>query len=247
MPKLSICIPAYDMGGEGAVFLEQSFKHLQNQDFSDFEVIVSDQSNSDDVHNLCAATSSLNIRHLWFRDGAKQASANTNNAMRHASGEIIKVLFQDDLLMSHHALRKTAEVFDEGAAAWLVCGSGVTRDGKTLERPMVPSLHPQMHLGKNRISSPSVLSMRNTHRLDFDEALIWLMDVDIYKRLLLQHGPPHILADTMVWNRLHPGQVTESVTREIQIRELRYVRQKFKAHETFKDWLMYQRKILKLR
>lgn len=247
MTKISICIPAYDMGGQGAMFLEQSFQCLAKQDFSDFEVVVSDQSNSEDVYNLCATTTAITVRHVWFREGAKQASANTNNAMHHATGEIIKVLFQDDLVVARDALRQTAAAFDQGDAAWLICGSGVTRDGQTLERPMVPRLHPQLHLGKNTVSSPSVLSMRAAQKLEFDEALIWLMDVDIYKRLLLQHGAPHILSDTMVWNRLHQGQISESLSGETRAHELKYVRQKFKAHETFGDWLMYYKQILKIR
>jgi glycosyltransferase involved in cell wall biosynthesis len=247
MPKISICIPAYDMGGKGAMFLEQSFLRLGAQDFDDFEVVVSDQSQSSDVYDLCVSTTEITVRHVWFRDGPKQASANTNNAMRHATGEIIKVLFQDDLLMARDALRQTAEAFDHSDAAWLICGSGVTRDGQTVERPMVPRLHPQLHLGKNTVSSPSVLAMRAAQKLEFDEDLIWLMDVDLYKRLLLAYGAPHILPDTLVWNRLHSGQVSESVSGETRARELKYVRGKFSAHETFGDWLMYHKQVLKIR
>ena len=49
IPKLSVCIPAYDMNGLGATYLEESFHTLENQKLTDFEVIVSDQSDNNDV------------------------------------------------------------------------------------------------------------------------------------------------------------------------------------------------------
>ena len=98
-PAISICIPAYDMGGKGAAFLAASFDRLVGQGFTDFEVIVSDQSDTDGVTQVCARYGDrLNIRRVDFTDGPRQSSANANNAMRHASGRILKILFQDDFL-----------------------------------------------------------------------------------------------------------------------------------------------------
>lgn len=247
-PFLSICIPAYDMGGYGAQFLEQSLTKLTHQSFQNFEVVVSDQSIENGVEQTCNAFSKLlNINHFFFSDGLRQASANTNNAVRHAQGEVVKILFQDDILAREDALELTAKAF-VGDAAWMICGSAITYDGQNAIRPMVPRLHPQIRFGKNTVSSPSVLSVRREKALEFDEKLIWLMDVEMYHRLNKTYGSPRIAPEAMVLNRLHQGQVSNtSVTAELRCNELSYVRQKHKVGETLSDRVAYYKQILKAR
>ena len=84
---------------KGRHFLRPPLSRLVEQGFTDFEVIVSDQSDTDGVAQVCARYGDrLNIRRVDFTDGPRQSSANANNAMRHASGRILKILFQDDFL-----------------------------------------------------------------------------------------------------------------------------------------------------
>ncbi|MEO1139277.1 MAG: glycosyltransferase [Pseudomonadota bacterium] len=246
-PRISICIPAYDMGGQGADFLAASFARMGQQSLHDFDVVVSDQSDTTDVAQVCTDYSDrLRITRVDYAHGPRQASANTNNAMRHAGGEILKILFQDDLLAGPDALTKTARAF-EGTAAWALCGSAVTYDGQTAERAMVPRMHPQIRFGKNTVSSPSVLAMRRDAMLEFDENLIWLMDVEMYHRLHITHGPPEIVPDVLVWNRLHDGQVSAGVSPDLRKRELSYVRDRTREDETWGDWWEYRRQRLKAR
>ena len=130
----------------------------------------------------------------------------------------------------------------------MVCGSAVTYDGQNSINPMVPQMHPQIHFGKNTVSSPSVLSMRRKKALEFDENLIWLMDVEIYHRLNKTCGSPTIVPETLVLNRLHEGQVSNTgVTAELRRKELSYVRKKHKLDETLKDRVAFYKQILKAR
>ncbi|APG47076.1 glycosyltransferase family 2 protein [Phaeobacter porticola] len=245
MPAITICIPAYAMGGEGASYLADSFDHLCAQSFGDFDVVVSDQSDDQAVAEVCAAYGNrLTVTHLWNRDGARQASANVNNAMHHAKGEIIKILFQDDLIIDPNGLQRIHDEMGQGAY-WSLCGSGTTRDGVAVDRPMVPHLTNRLHFGKNTVSSPSVLAMRREALVLFDEALIWLMDVDIYKRLWDAHGAPIVVADTIIANRLHDGQVSASVSRSLRQTELRYMARKFAKTTSLCGWMEYLRQRLK--
>jgi len=247
-PYISLCIPAYGMGGQGAEFLLESFEHLLQQSFEDFEIIVSDQSDDDGVATICKAyIDRLDITRLDNRMGKRQASGNTNNAMRHARGQVLKLLFQDDYLFERDALAQHADAFSRMNAKWVLCGSGVTRDGKTLENPMVPQLNPHLYLGKNTVSSPSVLSIRAGLGLEFDEQLIWLMDGEFYKRCHDQLGAPHILEDPLVANRLHDGQVSAGVSPQLRRSELAYVRQKHRADETLGNRIHYYKQVLKAR
>lgn len=227
----------------GATYLEKSFGVLAKQTLDGFEVIVSDQSLNDDIKELCEVWQGrLNLRHYWNRDGERQASANTNHALKMARGAVHKVLFQDDFILSETALQEIFEAFDGLEAMWLLTGSGNTRDGQTIERPMVPHLTPKLHFGKNTVSSPSVLAIRASCEHQFDENLIWLMDVEFYARLWKNYGNPIILPETLVANRLHADQVSKSIDRAIQKRELDYVRKKFTSSTQMSGYLEYAKR-----
>jgi len=235
------------MGAYGSKFLDESLARLAQQDFSDFEVVVSDQSDSGGVAQICAKYDSrLTMRRVDNRIGKRQASANTNNAMKVANGSVLKILFQDDFLAQDNALSIIAEQFENGAE-WVLCGSAVTLDGETVTRPMVPRLNPNMYLGRNTVSSPSVLALKAGRGMLFDENLIWLMDVDFYKRCIETLGAPSICPETLIVNRLHDGQVSAKVQPETRLRELRYVRAKYRSTEAFGNALYYYKQVLKAR
>ncbi|MEM8538365.1 MAG: glycosyltransferase [Pseudomonadota bacterium] len=236
-PYLSVCIPCYAMGGLGAQFLRQSLDVLAAQSFDSFEVIVTDQSDDTDIRDLCAEYRSLNLRHLPTGHLKRQASANTNAAFDAAKGEVVKVLFQDDFLNGTDALDQTARAFE--GADWCLTGSLHTLDGTQLIRPMIPRYHNRIHFGENTVSSPSVLAVRREGAPRFDENLVWLMDVDLYKRCADQWGEPAILPEPLVVNRMHAGQVSAGVGRGLHRRELRYVQEKYANDMTWRDWVYY--------
>lgn len=232
---VSICIPAYEMGGAGAHYLAASLKVVAAQRSCRFEVIVSDQSNDDEVRNVCLQ-SNCNVRWIDARHVKHNAAANVNNAILHARGRLIKILFQDDYLLGPDSLSRLSAMFQETAVSWCVTGSAHTRDGATLERFFVPSWHERIHFGRNTVSSPSVLAFRNYSDVRFDEKLIWLMDVDFYKQCSLKWGPPRILPDAMVVNRLHSGQVSSGISRALKRHELDYILQKYRHTMNWVDW-----------
>lgn len=48
MPKLSVIVPTFNR----QVLLEKAIKSIQNQDFKDLEIIVSDDNSSDDTKSV---------------------------------------------------------------------------------------------------------------------------------------------------------------------------------------------------
>lgn len=243
--RLSVCIPAYEMNGHGADYLRFSFQKLVDQDFSCFEIIVSDQSKDQAVFNLCCEWSNrLNILHVWNTDQPRQASSNINHAIEIASGEVIKILFQDDFLCDNRALSRIYNAMMYGKETWALAGSGVTRGSDCVINTMVPKLFDGLQFGKNTVSSPSVVAFKRGCRERFDTNLVWLMDVEFYNRMWRAHGDPIILAEPLIANRLHNNQVSEQITRKIRISELKYVWEKSRATtsifgkmEFFRQWL----------
>jgi hypothetical protein len=229
--KLSIAIPAYEMSGRGADFLNFSCRKLSDQHYRNFEVVVSDHSRDRQVADVCSAWrgNGLDIIHIGYDAQRGNSSANLNNALRHCSGDWIKILFQDDFLYSSDSLRITAAALGGAHQEdWLVSACEHTRDGETMLRQFYPKYHDDIHLGDNTISSPSVLTIRNKDIIYFDEALVWLMDVDYYKRLFMRSGHPFILNDITVVNRLWQGQQTHMISDAIKERERRLARLKYR-------------------
>ena len=235
--KVSICIPTHEMNGLGKEFLENSLTCIKQQTYSDIEVIISDQSTNDDIKEVCEKRKDeLDINYFYF-DGKRGITANTNNAIKHATGDIIKILFLDDFLLVAEAIEKMVDSFkNQPDKMWLITACmHLNQEEKTLCRPMLPQYHDEIHKGNNTISSPSVLSIRNTPELiNFDERLEWLMDVEYYKRLHDKFGPPIVFSEhPCVAIRLHNTSVSSSMDSEegqkVKDEELKYVIEKIEG------------------
>jgi glycosyltransferase involved in cell wall biosynthesis len=223
---ISICIPTYEMKGMGVEYLEYSFNILYSQTYTNFEIIISDHSTSNEIKELCEQWGQvLNIQ--YFRNEYKRgiSSANINNAIKHANGDIIKILFQDDFLYDETSLEKQLECFK---GEWLVTAC-CHYNGNEIHKPFYPKYHDNIQYGENTISSPSVLMFKNQNIIEFDEELFWLMDVDYYKRMYNKFGLPDICNYIAVVNREHEYQISNTLaTQEIRQKELEYIIQKYK-------------------
>ena len=218
---ISIAIPAYESKGRAAEFAHFQFKKLLKQTYQDFEVVISDHSKDDVIKNICEEYKDrLNIVYLRNEEGHGLSSYNANNAIKHCKGAIIKFLWFDDFLWDDYSLQFTYESFDSNTN-WLVSACQHTKDdGKTFYRLFAPRYNDQIYLGNNTISGPSVLSIRNTEdKIYFDDRLIWLMDVDYYKRLYDKYGMPKVLNKITVVNRDHPHQLSHIMDPKIKENE----------------------------
>lgn len=222
---LSICIPAYEMGGHGDDFLRHSFDVLASQTFKDFDVIISDHSPTDLIKKVCDAyDKKLVIHYVKNTENMGSSSANINNAMQRATGRLIKILFQDDFLYSNDALQTIVDNFDLEKDTWLVTASEHTADGKVFMRPFYPYYNRNILLGQNTLSSPSAVTIKNDRPLLFDPQLKWLMDCDYYYRYYKRFGEPKIITQVTVVNRIGAHQVTNTLATEaLRKREYYYI------------------------
>lgn len=238
-PRISVCIPTYEMNGHGCNFLNQSLEVLESQTFKNFEVVVSDQSEDDEIKDLCHKKWNMNLRYYSTKQLKKNASANTNAAIDASRGKIVKILFQDDFLLGPDALMKISNTFDETCAKWVLTGSAHTFDGRALFKPFIPEYHNLIHYGKNTVSSPSVLAFLKEDAPKFNEALVWLMDVDFYKKCELAWGHPAVLPEPLVVNRIHGDQVSKKIESKIIREEISIVRSIYRGGESWRDWCHY--------
>ncbi len=229
MKFLSVCIPTYEMKGLGGDFLKQSFDVLTRQTFKDFEVVVSDHSQNDVIKDLCETyRNKLDIVYHRNTEHLGSSSANLNNTIRKAHGKLIKFLMQDDFLYKEDALEEIVKNFDMEKDHWLITACEHTTDGVHFFRPFYPIYHDNIHLGRNTISSPSVLAIKNENPLFFDENLLQRTDGDYYKRCHDRFGDPKVLNSINVVNRAGPHQVSNTmITEPLKKNEYRYMLKKY--------------------
>lgn len=206
------------MGEVGQEYLHRNLVSIISQSLKtateqlQVEIVVTDHSPSGDLRRVVDSLSipqGFEIHYILNESRRGSASANLNFAFSESSGEIIKILFQDDLFIDKTALAGIVTRFQENPLSmWLVSGCSHSLDGRTFFSTMVPRYHHQIHLGSNTISSPSVLSLRRSAWLDFDTQLRWLLDVDYYKAMYEAFGAPIIEEKALVANGIGSHQVT---------------------------------------
>jgi glycosyltransferase involved in cell wall biosynthesis len=226
--SVTICIPTYEMKGRGVEFLDAAIESIVNQTFQNWNVIVSDQSNDSSIKE-CVERWQLLIPGKFqyiFSEKRGSIAANLNNAIKHAKGDIVKFLLQDDFFYSPLSLEKELDTL--GNFVWSLSATiHLTEDGQYTWH-LVPAYTHDIYRGANTIGSPSLMMVWREHCLNFDEELVMLVDCDYYRMMYDAYGypstTPEITTVSRVWSGQHQRS-NDSIDRKE--REVEYTRQKF--------------------
>ena len=223
---ISICIPAYEMGGNGSKCLRQLLQTVEAQDYKNYEVIISDHSQNDSILEVANSFNNGKIKH-YYNDGFRgSSSGNVNYAISKATGNKIKVMFQDDFFVNRSALSIASSLLDEYSWGVSACIHYKT-DTKEFFRPHFPYWQDDIKKGNNTIGGPSVM-FYNKCDLKFDTNLLWYMDIDFYYRLYKIYGEPYIENKTLIGIREDNSRVSSTyITEELVNRENKIIRDKF--------------------
>jgi glycosyltransferase involved in cell wall biosynthesis len=225
---ISITIPAYEMNGVGKLFFENSLLYISKQTFKNFEVVVSDHSESDEILDICLKFSELDINYIKNKNNKGSSSANLNNAILNSKYNIIKFLMQDEYLYDENTLLDIKKAFDDEKINWVVTGCLYGSDPKNQIGKMLPVYNDNMVIGNNTIGSPSVVSIRKTNELEFfNEDLIWLMDCEYYRRLYDKWGDPMVIPDYKIFVNQHENQVTNIISSNLKQMETESIKNKY--------------------
>ncbi len=213
--KISVCIPAY----KNAAFLRRNLDALVSQTFTDFEVVLSDDSPDDSLATI-AREYGHRLKILYLKnEPAKGTPANWNYAMRHASGEFIKLIHDDDWFASDTALQEFYDCLANhpGVDFCFSAFNNVNISTGKVEPVFCSSFHRYL-LKKSRynlfkrnfIGPPSVVFQRNRGDLGYDEKLKWLVDFEGYIRFMKDSSNYRYLEKPLVNIGLSSEQVTKS-------------------------------------
>ena len=189
-PKVSIVVPIYRKMPNAEFFIERCLSSIREQSFQDYEIVMTE-------------------------DG--KMAENTNSGIKKATGELIKILYQDDMFAHKHALKDIVENFK---GHWMITG---------VDNNPHPHWTKDIETGNNKLGSPSALTIKNEDPLLFDENLGWLLDVDLYKRMYDKYGAPTILDDVNVIMGIGDHQASNIMGDEVKLKEANYLKQKHES------------------
>ena len=233
MSKISICCPIYTMKGKTAEkFLVEYFSHLMYQTFKGFDIVISDQSEGDNLKVICDTFSHvLDIKYFKNTSGKKNAANNVNNAVRHATGDIIKLLYMDDFFVDQDALLKIINAFERTGpdGNWLISGFTHSNEDRTqffdTRKPWYGNKYVN---GDNTTGNPSNYAVRRECAIEMDDDLLWIVDGEYFYRSYYYHGDPIMLDDVLVCFREHGSSAfRDPKFQELDAKERQYCIDKY--------------------
>ena len=188
-PAVSICIPAYRQ----TEFLRKTLESIQIQDFTDYELVISDDSPDSSVQDLLGEFV-FSGRLLYSKNPISLGSpANWNKAVDLSSGELIKIMHHDDWFSSPSSLGEYVNLIGQDPKIGFAF-SGVntqsprsnvfkhqfasTKDINALKLNRMPLML------RNCIGPPSSTIVRRECFKSYRENLQWLVDVYQYAEIL---------------------------------------------------------------
>jgi glycosyltransferase involved in cell wall biosynthesis len=241
---ISICIPAY----KRAEFLKRLLDSINNQSFRNFEVVLSDDSPDNSIELLCENYSKyFNIR--YFKNATQLGTPeNWNEAIRHANGEWLKLMHDDDWFTSEHSLSSFADAIANNPSATFLFSAyrNYYFEHSNYKNVSVSKWwliqmrkNPVVLFSKNIIGAPSVTILKRSMGVVYDKNLKWLVDIDYYIRVLSTAKPFYI--DKVILDiGIGKEQVTQDCFRQrpVEIPENFYLLEKV-GTEQLKNIIVY--------
>lgn len=183
MPKFSIIIPTY----EHAELLKRALQSVIMQDFEDWEVIICDDSKSDNVKAYAESMQDTRISYVKH-DKGETAAENWNFGLSKAQGEHIILMHHDEAIVSPNHLSLIAQKMKENEV--VISDVEVLYHGKKRHRltthltQRFVSQHPKLLFFQNTIGPTACLAFRRNQMQLFNPHLTWFVDVEWYYRML---------------------------------------------------------------
>jgi glycosyltransferase involved in cell wall biosynthesis len=216
-PKISVCIPVRN----GGVFLPLAINSVLTQSYQKFELVVVDNCSNDGTTEWLAERLPKDRNIRIFRNSTELGiAANFNACLALASGDYVKFLCADDLLLPG-CLSRLAERLDADPSVALITGArclideygdriGIARYAKAEAKVTGTTVIGRCIFGSNYVGEPSaVMFRRNAAQRGFNENLSLLMDLEMWFHLL-ERGDMINLASEVCAVRRHAGQMTHS-------------------------------------
>ncbi|PZF73209.1 glycosyltransferase family 2 protein [Taibaiella soli] len=218
MPLISICVPAY----KRPHYLKRLLDSITIQTFKNFEIILTDDSDTDIVIETIKPYNNLPIK--YFRNTpALGTPENWNAAISRAESEWIKIMHDDDWFSGPDSLQEFADAIQQhpGSSFFFSAYTNIFEDqNNRLEQIRLKPADEKslkdnlLYLFRmNYIGNPSCTLYRK-NELRYDKTFAWVVDFEFYIRYLTATGNKFTYIDKSLVNvGMNASQVTKSTFR----------------------------------
>jgi glycosyltransferase involved in cell wall biosynthesis len=216
---VSVCIPAY----ESVPKLSRAINSVLQQSDVKYEIIVSDDSSTLCVKEYVADLGEDCIKYHKNRVG-NSSTANWNNALSVAEGEILILLHHDDYFLTKTTLsRISCELIDKNMD--IVWSSFENEVGfyRFFSRKFYFNIivrFPSMLYIVNYLSTPSCMAFKSSVTERYDENLKWYVDVEFYARCLRRYNKSSFIQDSLIGIGRDGRRISDSIRTKDKLDEL---------------------------
>lgn len=248
MCKVSICVPAYNNAGE----VERLLQSIREQDFTDWELVLTDDSTNTEIEELLKRTqmewTELSDRLCYVHNDKPLGHIfNWNKALSLAKGDFIKIMFSDDWFTYSYSLGRMVKLLEDAPQVLLAfCATMQVGKDSYARHAGVPYLdrlkkdYRNLFLG-NEIGAPSAVIYRACGAR-FEEESNWASDMFLYFNILL-HNPHFVssqapLISIGIHEEQYTGTFQEKDLRKYRDLLLMYRLYDLQESEVCKAWML---------
>lgn len=188
-PSVSICIPTYLQ----IPFLRKTLESIHAQEFTDFELIISDDSSDNSVQELLKEFN-FSEKIIYSQNEKPLGSpANWNKAIDLSSGDLIKIMHHDDWFAESSSLGEFVSLIGNdpkigfafsGVNTKSPCSDAFTHQYASTKEVQALRGNRMPLMLRNCIGPPSSTIIRRKFFQRYRENLQWLVDVFQYAEVL---------------------------------------------------------------
>lgn len=238
--KVSICVPAY----ENADGIKRLLDSVRIQKYTDYEVIITDDSKTDEVSNLAKSYQDKaddfgNKITYCKNENRLGAGNNWNHSIDLSKGDYIKIMHHDDWFPDENSLGAFVKMLDENPKAVLAfsgtyqvtleTNESFARCISDVDLKELNNDYRYLYL-EQVIGAPSATIYRKTD-LRFAPELSWLIDAEFYMKVFRRAAidnngySPELFAyslDPLISIGVSADQLTERVRDDVKVNQFEY-------------------------
>jgi len=226
MPFISICIPAYKQ----VHYLKRLLDSISTQTYTDFEIVITDDSPDDSVEMLIQNYNSKTAIRYYKNLQPLGTPENWNEAIRKSNGKWIKIMHNDDWFTSDNSLQIFFDAVKQNPNADFFFSAFQNVEAASGKKEVVRlsksdkvflKSNPYHLLKKVYIGNPSCTLVRKTLNIFYDKRYKFIVDFEYYVRVIQQTGMPVYIDEVLLNIGFHDEQVTTytKYNPEVQIPE----------------------------
>ncbi|HTN16426.1 MAG TPA: glycosyltransferase [Chitinophagaceae bacterium] len=213
-PLVSICIPTYERIG----FFKKLLSNIAEQSFKDYEIIITDNSISNDIEEYIAVLGNPTINYIR-NNPAISMGENWNKCFSLAKGQWLKMMHDDDYFSSPYSLQKFVDAA-EGKKAGIIFGKLCFNNENGDRREFFLSQNTVQRIATNpvdligtgnKMGNPCNTLIHRDVIQPFNPELRWIIDFECYIRMLSSGASLYYIDEVLVEIFYHAGQVTTEV------------------------------------